>query len=262
MLIQNNYFHWLRRISNYLLLLILIISTVPIAFADVTLFADKTVYYSGDNLLVLGNALPDSAVTIQVFNPIGELVNVAQASTDENGAFIISDVLVWPLTETTRFPFGTYRIVATDAGDSDSTEIIVIFLELLVINPTNTTITSTTTSTTTLTITLNRTSTITLNTTLTSTLRINSISTLTSTSTITQISTRTLPEVTTTKTEKVTSSTTLSSTITRTIISTEQEPSPFSPFSYDGVLIASVLFVVGIFITIGLKMRRVVLRDN
>jgi len=102
--------------------LILILST-PIALAaSITVVASKTEYNPDDTLVILGTATPGSAVAIQVFNPIGNLVGVDQSNTRDDGQYVV-EVFNFPEIPTTMMPYGTYLVRAVDAATGDSAEI-------------------------------------------------------------------------------------------------------------------------------------------
>jgi len=120
-----------RGITPIVALLIIAMAIVPLAAAaPITVTPSKTTYNPGDTLTVSGTATPNSAVTIQVFNPAGNIVGLGQGSTDSEGRYTIT-VFVWPLTPTLKIPFGTYSVKATDAANGDSVSTTVEFAQLL-----------------------------------------------------------------------------------------------------------------------------------
>ncbi len=210
----NNTPHISRTGVLLLSLLMVTISIVPLAAAALTLSADQAEYVSGDILVVSGTATPSSAVAIQVYNPAGGRIAFGQGSTDTSGAYSVN-VLTWPATATVSQPYGTYRISASDAGNGDTTEITVEFVQSVtpVTTTTNSTVTTVTVTSTTTT-TSTTTSTTTRTTSITTTSTTTSISTSTRTNTVTTTRTTTLPVVTTTRSITTTATTSVTSTVT------------------------------------------------
>ena len=102
--------------------LILILSSPIVLAASITVVASKTDYNPGDTLVILGTATPGSAVAIQVYNPVGNLIGVDQSNTRVDGQYVV-EVFNFPEISTTMVPYGTYRVRAVDAATGETAEI-------------------------------------------------------------------------------------------------------------------------------------------
>ena len=101
--------------------LILILSSPIIFAASITVVASKTEYNPGDTLVILGTATPGSAVAIQVYNPVGNLIGVDQSNTRDDGQYVV-EVFNFPEMSNAMIPYGTYRIRAVDAATGETAE--------------------------------------------------------------------------------------------------------------------------------------------
>jgi archaellum component FlaC len=88
-----------------------------------TITTDKAVYGANASVMASGVAAPNSAVTIQIFNPSNTLVAVAQTTTTSTGSWIDMDVLTFPASATSQFPYGEYVLKAYAAGETAETTI-------------------------------------------------------------------------------------------------------------------------------------------
>ncbi len=113
------------RLFASLMTLILLTLMIPLAHAQVTLelATDKGEYSLGDQLIVTGTTRINSAVTIIVFNPFGELVGIAQAASGADGNFEVV-VFTFPLDFNENFPPGEYTINAQTEGASTEVTIV------------------------------------------------------------------------------------------------------------------------------------------
>ena len=101
--------------------LILILSSPIIFAASITVVASKAEYNPGDTLVILGTATPGSAVAVQVYNPIGNLIGVDQSNTRDDGQYVV-EVFNFPEMSNAMMPYGTYRIRAVDAATGETAE--------------------------------------------------------------------------------------------------------------------------------------------
>ena len=101
--------------------LILILSSPIIFAASITVVASKAEYNPGDTLVILGTATPGSAVAVQVYNPIGNLIGVDQSNTRDDGQYVV-EVFNFPEMSNAMIPYGTYRIRAVDAATGETAE--------------------------------------------------------------------------------------------------------------------------------------------
>ena len=101
--------------------LILILSSPIVLAASITVVASKTEYNPGDTLVILGTATPGSAVAVQVYNPIGNLIGVDQSNTRDDGQYVV-EVFNFPEMSNSMMPYGTYRIRAVDAATGETAE--------------------------------------------------------------------------------------------------------------------------------------------
>lgn len=93
-----------------LILLVVALSSLMLENAlCLTIKTNKEIYQPNDSLIVFGSTEPGSSITIQVFNPEGSPVAVAQGEADAQGFFEIL-VMKFPPEPTDRFPQGIYTI--------------------------------------------------------------------------------------------------------------------------------------------------------
>ena len=117
---------WLNALIIIFLVLPLIL---PIELADAqvaTIKTDKSRYKPGEVLNVSGQSSANDDLLIQVFNPRGLFVAISQVRADGQGNYQ-SNVMRFPPTNTTSFPFGNYTVKTTSANSGASASTIVIF---------------------------------------------------------------------------------------------------------------------------------------
>ncbi len=93
---------------------------------EITLRSDKAIYIPGDLLLVLGTVAPYDNIVVTVLNPNAALVGTSQQQSDAQGNYNMN-VLRFPSSSSTAFPFGIYTVRATAAEAGTTAAIIVAF---------------------------------------------------------------------------------------------------------------------------------------
>jgi membrane-bound inhibitor of C-type lysozyme len=91
---------------------------VPLAFAAPTVSTDKASYSPGDALSVSGTATADAIVSIQVFDPDGTRVAIAQATAGTDGAYSAT-----VYTFKTADSAGTWTVKAYQGGVTAETTV-------------------------------------------------------------------------------------------------------------------------------------------
>ena len=101
---------------------IIIISAIPLSYAQLELFTNSKVYSAGQPLFVFGNAMPGEDIIIRVFGPDDTITKFDQIAADTTGHFQHT-LLVWPDASIT-FPYGTYSVEALSAGQGGLSQTI------------------------------------------------------------------------------------------------------------------------------------------
>lgn len=108
--------NWARILLSLLVIFTLAVSSISFVRAvELTISADKAEYELGDLIVVSGKTDPNKVVSLQLFNPSGELVAIGQLSADPNGNFR-ADLTRFPAATSQRFPLGDYTVKATVEG--------------------------------------------------------------------------------------------------------------------------------------------------
>jgi hypothetical protein len=103
-------------VVSFALVLTLLFSSFGIAGAvDLTISTNKGEYDLSELVAITGKTDPRKVVSIQVFNPSGDLVAIAQTQADANGNFQ-ENLFRFPEVSGGRYPFGNYTIKATTEG--------------------------------------------------------------------------------------------------------------------------------------------------
>ncbi|MEM4450219.1 MAG: carboxypeptidase regulatory-like domain-containing protein [Nitrososphaerota archaeon] len=96
--------------------LILCLALIVPAYAQVlTVTTDKDIYGPGETIKVSGTAVPDSDVTVQIFNPALQLVDIDVARAGADGKYTISFKIPEKIP-TGLWTYGTYLVKAYMAG--------------------------------------------------------------------------------------------------------------------------------------------------
>lgn len=99
------------KIRAWILLVIVIVSTIPTIYAEeLELFTNRAAYTDGDPLFVYGQALSNENLIIRLFAPDGTIAIFEQVIVGSDGSFNFA-LFTWPETST-KFPYGTYQIEA------------------------------------------------------------------------------------------------------------------------------------------------------
>jgi hypothetical protein len=93
------------------LMLLAAAMAVPLAFAAPTVTTDKSSYLPGEAIVVSGTADADSIVSVQVFDPDGARVAIAQANANAGGAYSVA-VYTFKAADTA----GTWMVKAYQGG--------------------------------------------------------------------------------------------------------------------------------------------------
>ncbi|MDH5807197.1 MAG: carboxypeptidase regulatory-like domain-containing protein [Candidatus Methanomethylicaceae archaeon] len=112
--------------SPFFLLLLI----TPILASTLTITTDANVYSPGDTIIVTGSAIPNADVTIQLFNPNNELVDIVIVKSGSDGSYATSFKLpsTMPMD---KWIFGTYTVKAFMAGQT-ATKTITVQLRIIV----------------------------------------------------------------------------------------------------------------------------------
>lgn len=114
-------------IAAITLSLLLILTSAPAILAQaITVETDKTDYEPSDLLTASGVAPPNDEVVVQVLNPSGILVATGQTTADGAGNYEVQ-VMRFPPTPSTLFPFGSYTVRATAAAAGATVATVVTF---------------------------------------------------------------------------------------------------------------------------------------
>jgi len=96
--------------------LILCLALIVPAYAQaLTVTTDKDVYGPGETIKVSGTAVPDSDVTVQIFNPALQLVDIDVARAGADGKYTLSFKIPEKIP-TGLWTYGTYLVKAYMAG--------------------------------------------------------------------------------------------------------------------------------------------------
>lgn len=104
---------------------------VPTLASTLTVTTDADIYSPGDTIFVTGSAVPNTDVTIQLFNPNNELVDITYVRSGADGSYATSFKLpsVMPMD---KWILGTYTVKAFMAGQT-VTKTITVQLRIIVI---------------------------------------------------------------------------------------------------------------------------------
>ncbi|MCS7097755.1 MAG: carboxypeptidase regulatory-like domain-containing protein [Candidatus Methanomethyliaceae archaeon] len=110
---------------------LLMLLVVPVIAQTLTVTTNVDVYAPGETIIVTGSALPNTDVTIQLFNPNNELVDITYVRSGADGKYATSFRLpsVMPMD---KWILGTYTVKAFMAGQS-ATKTITVQLRIAVI---------------------------------------------------------------------------------------------------------------------------------
>jgi hypothetical protein len=92
--------------------LIVAAAVLPLAFAAPTVATDKDTYEPGDSLSVSGTAAANALVSLQLFDPDGVRVAIAQAEADAAGAYSAANIYTFSAQD----PTGTWTVKAYEGG--------------------------------------------------------------------------------------------------------------------------------------------------
>ncbi|MEM0050779.1 MAG: carboxypeptidase regulatory-like domain-containing protein [Candidatus Bathyarchaeia archaeon] len=96
--------------------LILCLALIVPAYAQaLTVTTDKDIYGPGETIKVSGTAVPDSDVTVQIFNPALQLVDIDVARAGADGKYTLSFKIPEKIP-TGLWTYGTYLVKAYMAG--------------------------------------------------------------------------------------------------------------------------------------------------
>ena len=106
----------IKSFSVCLLLSLLLLSMLPHAGADpLTVSTDKAEYHRGETVSIsISNAPPNCDLGVQISNPVGGVVFIAERSTDNQGRASVSFKIPPDAT------YGTYTIYVAGCGDAGS----------------------------------------------------------------------------------------------------------------------------------------------
>jgi len=100
-------------------LLLAVLAVVPAALAaPITVATDKDAYAPGESLNVSGTATANAWVTIQLFNPDGDRIAIAQTQADADGNWSKTGVYTFAEDD----PQGTWTVKAFDSSTSEIEE--------------------------------------------------------------------------------------------------------------------------------------------
>ena len=104
------------RATSILIMLALITSSVGAAGAvELTISTSKNEYFYGEILSITGKTDPNKVVSLQLLNPIGDLVAIDQFMADASGNFQRNS-LTFPAEGSQKFPQGVYTVKAVVEG--------------------------------------------------------------------------------------------------------------------------------------------------
>jgi len=99
-------------------ILVLACLATPALAAPITVQPDKDAYSPGESLGVSGTATANAWISIQVFNPDGKRVAIAQAQADETGAWSATGIYTFAEDD----PQGTWTVKAYDSATGETAE--------------------------------------------------------------------------------------------------------------------------------------------
>ncbi|MBM3898358.1 MAG: hypothetical protein FJ358_07555 [Thaumarchaeota archaeon] len=112
------------RVVSILLVIALIASNIGAATAvELTFSTSKTEYFFGEVLALTGMTDPRKVVTLQLFNPIGDLLAIDQFEADASGNFQ-RNFLTFPAEASQRYTQGEYTVKAIVEGATAEKKII------------------------------------------------------------------------------------------------------------------------------------------
>jgi hypothetical protein len=112
------------RVISILLVIVLVASSIGAARAvELTFSTSKAEYLFGEILALTGKTDPRKVVTLQLLNPIGDLLAIDQFEADANGNFQ-RNFLTFPPEASQRYPQGEYTIKAIVEGATAEKKII------------------------------------------------------------------------------------------------------------------------------------------
>ncbi|WP_309492970.1 Ig-like domain-containing protein [Candidatus Hecatella orcuttiae] len=104
--------HTLLAAGILAVVLIVAAAVLPLAFAAPTVATDKDTYEPGDSLSVSGTAAANALVSLQLFDPDGVRVAIAQAEADAAGAYSAANIYTFSAQD----PTGTWTVKAYEGG--------------------------------------------------------------------------------------------------------------------------------------------------
>jgi len=112
------------RVASVLIMLSLVMSSLGAARAvELTISMSQNEYAYGEILALTGKTDPNKVVSLQLFNPIGELVAIDQFVSDPSGNFQ-RNFLTFPTEGSSRFPQGEYTVKAFVEGATAEKKIV------------------------------------------------------------------------------------------------------------------------------------------
>jgi len=112
----------MKKIIPFFFLFFLFI--VPIAAQTLTVTTDKNVYSPGETIIVSGNAVPNTDVTVKLLNPNGELVDINFVTSSATGTYSVTFKTPAQMP-TGKWILGTYTVEAYMAGQTVSKTITI-----------------------------------------------------------------------------------------------------------------------------------------
>lgn len=112
----------MKKIIPFFFLFFLFI--VPIVAQTLTVTTDKNVYSPGETIIVSGNAVPNTDVTVKLLNPNGELVDINFVTSSATGTYSITFKTPAQMP-TGKWILGTYTVEAYMAGQTASKTITI-----------------------------------------------------------------------------------------------------------------------------------------
>jgi prefoldin subunit 5 len=112
----------MKKIIPFFFLFFLFI--VPIAAQTLTVTTDKNVYSPGETIIVSGNAVANTDVTVKLLNPNGELVDINFATSSATGTYSVTFKTPAQMP-TGKWILGTYTVEAYMAGQTVSKTITI-----------------------------------------------------------------------------------------------------------------------------------------
>lgn len=112
----------MKKIIPFFFLFFLFI--VPIAAQTLTVTTDKNVYSPGETIIVSGNAVANTDVTVKLLNPNGELVDISFVTSSATGTYSVTFKTPAQMP-TGKWILGTYTVEAYMAGQTVSKTITI-----------------------------------------------------------------------------------------------------------------------------------------